>query len=67
MPAELVAQTAVQVPGLRQPERVEERNDFEKWTSLQDTDVEALDEQSLRRGSSAGWYFLFSNHHAPRH
>ncbi|KWX69464.1 hypothetical protein AMQ84_31270 [Paenibacillus riograndensis] len=47
LPAEMVAQIAVQVPGLRQPERLEERIDFEKWTSLQDMDVEALDEQSL--------------------
>ncbi|MNC34063.1 hypothetical protein D3C76_105760 [compost metagenome] len=47
LPAEKVAHIAAQVPGLRQPERVEERIDFEKWTSLQDMDVEALDEQSL--------------------
>ncbi|MBW4083706.1 YfbM family protein [Paenibacillus sp. S150] len=47
LPAEKVAQIAVQIPGLRQPERLEGRIDFEKWTNMHNTDLDTLDEQAL--------------------
>lgn len=47
LPAGEVAQIALQIPGLRQPERVDERIDFEKWTRIHNMDLDSLDEQEL--------------------